>query len=71
MNRMYGFEGEVRSKYTEHMAQLFTEVFCCIPLAHVINKKIFVTHGGLFSEDDVTLEAIRDVDRFKEPPDTG
>ncbi|XP_003745423.1 serine/threonine-protein phosphatase 5 [Galendromus occidentalis] len=71
MNRMYGFDGEVRSKYTEHMAQLFTEVFCCIPLAHVINKKIFVTHGGLFSEDDVTLEDIRNTDRFREPPENG
>lgn len=71
MNRMYGFEGEVRSKYTDYMAQLFTEVFCCVPLAHLINGKIFVTHGGLFAEDGVTLRDIRETDRFREPPETG
>ena len=26
MNQMYGFEGEVKSKYSPHMAELFTEV---------------------------------------------
>lgn len=71
MNQMYGFEGEVRSKYTDHMAQLFTEVFCCIPLAHVINNKVFVTHGGLFQSNGVTLKDIRETDRFREPPETG
>ncbi|OQR71252.1 serine/threonine-protein phosphatase 5-like [Tropilaelaps mercedesae] len=71
MNQMYGFEGEVRSKYTDQMAQLFTEVFCCIPLAHVINGKVFVTHGGLFSNDGITLRDIRETDRFREPPETG
>ena len=28
-------------------------------------------HGGLFSRDDVTLEDIRKIDRFCEPPDEG
>lgn len=28
-------------------------------------------HGGLFSEDDVTLNDIRSVDRKREPPDSG
>lgn len=71
MNQMYGFEGEVRTKYTDQMAQLFTEVFCCIPLAHLINNKVMVTHGGLFAEDGVKLEDIRKTDRFREPPESG
>jgi serine/threonine-protein phosphatase 5 len=30
-----------------------------------------VAHGGLFSKDGVTLEDIKKVNRFREPPDEG
>ena len=30
-----------------------------------------VMHGGLFSEDNVTLDDIRTVDRNRQPPETG
>ena len=39
---MYGFEGEVKAKYTVQMFQLFTEVFNYLPLAHCINNKVLV-----------------------------
>jgi hypothetical protein len=42
MNQMYGFEGEVKAKYTAQMFQLFTEVFNYLPLAHCINNKVLV-----------------------------
>jgi len=71
MNQMYGFEGEVKAKYTQQMYDLFAEVFNLIPLAHCINKKVLVMHGGLFSSDDVTLEDIRSIDRNRQPPDEG
>ncbi|CAB4064223.1 PPP5C [Lepeophtheirus salmonis] len=65
MNKMYGFEGEVKSKYSSVMADLFTEVYNWLPLCHRINEKVLVMHGGLFSNDDVTLEDIRSVDRCR------
>ncbi|CAF3518149.1 unnamed protein product [Rotaria sp. Silwood1] len=71
MNQMYGFEGEVKAKYTTQMFQLFTEVFNYLPLSHCINNKVLVMHGGLFSKDDVTLKDIRAVDRVKQPPEEG
>ncbi|EXB30289.1 Serine/threonine-protein phosphatase 5 [Morus notabilis] len=71
MNKIYGFEGEVRSKLSETFVELFAEVFCCLPLAHVINQKVFVVHGGLFSVDGVKLSDIRAIDRFCEPPEEG
>ncbi|KAL3502844.1 hypothetical protein ACH5RR_037293 [Cinchona calisaya] len=71
MNKIYGFEGEVRSKLSEMFVELFAEVFCCLPLAHVINDKIFVVHGGLFSVDGVKLPDIKAIDRFREPPEEG
>ena len=43
LNQMYGFEGEVKSKYTSQMADLFTEVYNQLPLAHCINKQILVS----------------------------
>lgn len=69
MNSLYGFEGEVRAKYNETMVKLFAEVFRCLPLGAVLGGKVFVVHGGLFSRDDVTLDEIRAIDRFREPPD--
>jgi serine/threonine-protein phosphatase 5 len=33
--------------------------------------KVFVVHGGLFSDDGVTLEDIRKIERGKEPPTSG
>ncbi|KAM7262397.1 hypothetical protein ACFE04_000080 [Oxalis oulophora] len=71
MNKIYGFEGEVRSKLSETFVDLFAEVFCYLPLAHVINEKVFVVHGGLFSVDGVKLSDIRAIDRFCEPPEEG
>ncbi|KAL0399671.1 UNVERIFIED_CONTAM: Serine/threonine-protein phosphatase 5 [Sesamum radiatum] len=71
MNKIYGFEGEVRSKLSETFVELFAEVFCCLPLAHLINEKVFVVHGGLFSVDGVKLSDIRAIDRFCEPPEEG
>jgi serine/threonine-protein phosphatase 5 len=43
MNQMYGFEGEVKAKYTAQMFQLFTEVFNYLPLSHCINNKVLVS----------------------------
>ncbi|KAI3787345.1 hypothetical protein L1987_41751 [Smallanthus sonchifolius] len=71
MNKIYGFEGEVRSKLSDKFVELFAEVFCYLPLAHVINEKIFIVHGGLFSTDGVKLSDIRAIDRFCEPPEEG
>jgi serine/threonine-protein phosphatase 5 len=46
---------------------LFTELFNALPIAHVINEKIFVVHGGLPSRDGVTLQDIRQINRFQQP----
>ena len=42
MNHMYGFEGEVKAKYTAQMAELFTEVYNWLPLAHCLNGRVLV-----------------------------
>lgn len=64
MNKVYGFEDEVKAKFSETMFKIFSETFTTLPLAHLVQKKIFVVHGGLSSRDDVTLEEIRNIDRI-------
>jgi serine/threonine-protein phosphatase 5 len=48
MNKLYGFEGEVVHKYDSNTYDLFCEVFCYLPLSYVLDKRVMVTHGGLF-----------------------
>lgn len=68
---MYGFEGEVKAKYDVKTYELFSQLFCYLPLSHVINKKVMVCHGGLFAKDGVKLHDIKAVNRQREPPDEG
>lgn len=43
MNQMYGFQGEVKAKYTAQMAELFTEVYNWLPLAHCLSNRVLVS----------------------------
>ena len=56
---------QVKAKYNATMADLFREAFCWLPLAHCLNGKVLVVHGGLFSRDGVTLDELRQIDRFR------
>jgi serine/threonine-protein phosphatase 5 len=71
MNKIYGFEGEVKVKLGMEYMRPFADCFRAMPLACVIDSKILVLHGGLFSQDGVTLDMMRQVNRFMEPPDAG
>lgn len=68
---MYGFEGEVLEKYGRDTFELFNESFKVLPLAHVINTKILVLHGGLFHREGVRLEDIQKLERRKTVPKEG
>lgn len=71
MNKIYGFEGEVKAKYDDKIFQLFLEVFEWLPLALVIGRNVFITHGGLPVDPGVTLDDIRNIKRGTEPPEKG
>ncbi len=71
MNKLYGFDGEVRHKFDEHTMILFSEIFQYLPLSATLNKKIIIMHGGLFQDDGVKLEDIAKISRFSEPPESG
>jgi serine/threonine-protein phosphatase 2B catalytic subunit len=49
---------------------LLMDSFDCLPLAALVNKKFLCIHGGL-SPDVETVNDIKDVFRFQEPPTSG
>ncbi|KAG5177330.1 serine/threonine-protein phosphatase 5 [Tribonema minus] len=71
MNKIYGFEGEVKHKYDAAVMTMFAEVFCWLPLCATLNDKVFIVHGGLPSTDGVTLDDTEGIDRNREPPESG
>eukprot|EP00435_Cladocopium_sp_Y103_P029897 s614_g7.t1 len=67
-NHNYGFTGEVLAKYNVELKIFvaFQRVFMCLPLAHVVNHDVFVTHGGLPRiSKNLSLDTIAAVDRIK------
>ncbi|SBT37435.1 serine/threonine protein phosphatase 5, putative (PP5) [Plasmodium ovale wallikeri] len=71
MNKLYGFLGELQDKYDEKMHVLFSDSFKFLPLAYVLNKSIFICHGGIPSKADTTLQDIEQIYRNREPLDSG
>lgn len=71
MNKIYGFEGEVKHKYNDTIMALFTEAFQWLPIAVCVGRKVLVVHGGLPQADNVSLDHIRAIKRGSEPADTG
>ena len=55
----------MKHKYNAMMADIFKETFCWLPLGHVLNKRVLVVHGGLFSRDSVKLDDIRAINRYR------
>ena len=66
-NRIMGFEEEILVKYPGPNGRVLLaacqKVFDCLPLCALIHNKIFVVHGGLFSQEGVLLDHIRGISR--------
>eukprot|EP00435_Cladocopium_sp_Y103_P019887 s640_g4.t2 len=54
-----GFAEECLAKYGPRIYERFQELFLLLPLFAVIEKQIFVVHGGLFRTPQVTLERLK------------
>ncbi|OQR91197.1 hypothetical protein THRCLA_09075 [Thraustotheca clavata] len=70
INRIYGFYDECKRRYNIKLWKTFTDCFNCLPVAAIVDEKIFCMHGGLSPE----LSQMEQIKRFVRPtdvPDTG
>lgn len=70
INRIYGFYDECKRRYNIRLWKTFTDCFNCLPVAAIIDDKIFCMHGGL-SPELTSMEQIKRVMRPTDVPDTG
>lgn len=71
MNERYSFEKHCRETYKSCVVyELIQQLFHHLPLSTLINEKVLVLHGGLFSDPDVTLDELRNLPRGDLPKAT-
>lgn len=70
INRIYGFYDECKRRYNVKLWRTFTDCFNCLPIAALIDGKIFCMHGGL-SPDLHSMDQIRKIKRPTDVPDNG
>jgi serine/threonine-protein phosphatase PP1 catalytic subunit len=70
INKIYGFFDECKRRYSPKLWKLFTEAFNCMPIAALIDEKIFCMHGGL-SPDLDSLDLIKKINRPTDIPESG
>jgi len=67
MTTFFNFRDECKYKYDQDLYDIVMDSFDLMPLACVVNNKFLALHGGI-SPDLKSLEDIKKIDRFKEPP---
>jgi len=70
INRIYGFYDECKRRYNIKLWKTFTDCFNTLPVAALVDGKIFCCHGGL-SPDLQNMDQVRKVQRPTDVPDTG
>ncbi|XP_020594997.1 serine/threonine-protein phosphatase PP1-like, partial [Phalaenopsis equestris] len=70
VNRVYGFYDECKRRFNVRLWKTFSDCFNCLPVAAVVDDKIFCMHGGLSPELD-SLSRIEEIERPTEIPDSG
>jgi len=70
INKIYGFFDECKTKSSVKTWRLFCESFQCMPIAALVDEKIFCCHGGI-SQHLTNFKQIREIQRPCKVPDRG
>uniref|UniRef100_A0A224XKA6 Serine/threonine-protein phosphatase n=1 Tax=Panstrongylus lignarius TaxID=156445 RepID=A0A224XKA6_9HEMI len=70
INRIYGFYDEIKRRYNVKLWKTFIDCFNCLPVAAIIDEKMFCCHGGL-SPDLQSMTQIQNIQRPTDIPEKG
>ncbi|SPP75412.1 serine/threonine-protein phosphatase alpha-2 isoform-like [Drosophila guanche] len=70
INRIYGFFDECKRRYTVKLWRTFVDCYNSMPVAAIVDEKIFCCHGGL-SPDLLNMNQISQLIRPCDVPDKG
>ena len=65
ISRIYGFYDECKRRYNIKLWKTFTDTFNCLPIAAIVDEKIFCVHGGLSPH----LKCLTQIDCITRPID--
>ncbi len=67
INRVHGFYDECSKKYNHQFFTLSNQVMNYMPIGYLIQKQVFVVHGGLPQKADFMLEDVKTLNRVMDP----
>jgi len=70
MTEYFSFRSECEHKYDADVYNAFLKSFKALPLGAVVNEQFLCVHGGI-SPEIKTLDDIKKINRFREPPSFG
>ncbi|GMI72042.1 type one serine/threonine protein phosphatase 6 [Hibiscus trionum] len=70
VNRVYGFYDECKRRYNVRLWRVFTDCFNFLPVAALVEERIFCMHGGL-SPELRSMDQIRKIKRPTDVPESG